>query len=93
MAKLIFEYSIFFFFVTFGAFNLFYFYVILPKLASRGIKVGGAAFSTLGQPRYVKQYFDVLTESESKRWYNTLLRYSPFILAIWAVGVLSLAFR
>jgi len=93
MAKLIFDYSLFFFFATVGAFNLFYFFVILPKLTSRGIKVGGDAFFTFAQPRYVKQYFAVLTESESKHWHNALLRYSPFILVIWAIGFLALAFR
>ena len=86
----IFEYSVVTFIVAGVLFNVAYFFVVLPRLTSCGEKIGLGAFFTWGQPRRVKAYLALLSETEARLWYNVALRWSSRIaIAIWAVGMIS----
>lgn len=81
-------------FVAFALlFNAIYFFVVLPKVRSVGKDVGLGAFVNIYQSRYIKIYWEALTEQEKRKWYNLIIKHSPFIgVLIWCVCAVLLLF-
>lgn len=93
MAEAVFMTSIAAFLAIVLLFNALYFFVVLPRLTSSRVALGGDMFVTFRQQRYVKAYLDLLTEEEKRRWFNVVIRHSiPASLAVGAAGFLSTFF-
>ena len=91
MLTAIFDYSIAAFVAFVVLFNLLYFFVVLPKLTSSGVKLGGDIFVTFRQQRYVSAYLELLSDVEKNKWHNVFIKNSFAIcLAVWLVGMVSL---
>ena len=91
MFTAIFDYSLAAFVAFVVVFNLLYFFVVLPKLTSNGVKLGGDVFVTFRQQRYVSAYLELLSDVEKNEWRNIFIKNSFAIcLTAWLVGMVSL---
>jgi hypothetical protein len=72
-------------------FNILYFFVVLPKLREAGRTIGGDGFVNVYQQRYVRAYFELLTDAEKRKWHNVIIRYSYFssicVLVVFAAAL------
>jgi hypothetical protein len=90
-ASAAFTYSIYVFLALVAAFNILYFFVVLPRLRATGQKPGIAALFNITQQRYVNDYLALLTDSEKRKWHSVFLKHSFLVaLSVWAFGLIVL---
>ena len=74
MSTALFDYSLGAFIAFVIVFNLLYFFVILPRLSSSGVKLGGDVFFSFRQQRYVSAYLELLSDVEKNKWHNFFIK-------------------